>query len=304
MRTLPPRHFTEHSPPSSGRPEAWKRTERERVSEFPIGFVSYPFAESEDAVDEDDGRRRGVEDDGRGAPAVVALPRGGDVDERRSLGRRPWAAQQEAPRRRGGLRDVGGDGRAEDVEAEEHVHGGADPELHQAQDEPRHRLVSWQRRPTSARASAAAAAACRWSLPPLARGSCYFFYIPLLCRRAKKRNGTGGGGGQRTNERRKEGRTGPDRSRPPDWAAARRVCLFSGREAGRVSPSLWLRCGLVRSRSGSVPRCAAVSVLGSRSRSLVVGADRRGGEGLSLSLCLWPQSYAWLFITGGRGGGC
>jgi len=44
VRALPPRHFTKHSPPhvsKAGR----KRTnrERERVSEFPIGFVRTPL---------------------------------------------------------------------------------------------------------------------------------------------------------------------------------------------------------------------------------------------------------------------
>jgi hypothetical protein len=125
-------------------------------------------------VDEDDGRRRAVEHDGPGAPALVALPRGGDVDERplaRGCGRLP--AQQEGPGGRGRLRDVGGHGRAEDVEAEDEVHRGADPELHEAEDEPRHLAAP----ATSARVGTAAA--CRRSSArrrrpaPLPRVSCY-----------------------------------------------------------------------------------------------------------------------------------
>lgn len=91
MRTLPPRHFTKHSPPPPGRPE--EKRERERES---FRLASYPFAEAEDAVDEDDGRRRCIEDDGRGAPELVALTRRGDVDERspgRARRRGGWPAQ-------------------------------------------------------------------------------------------------------------------------------------------------------------------------------------------------------------------
>lgn len=100
------------------------------------GGHTYPFPEAEDAVDEDDGRRRAVEHDGRGAPPLLLLPGRGDVDEPR----RRRAAQQQAPRGRRRLRDVRRDGRAEDVEPEEQVHRRADAELQQAQDEPRHPL--------------------------------------------------------------------------------------------------------------------------------------------------------------------
>lgn len=245
-------------------------------------FRTYPFAEAEDAVDEDDGRRRGVEDDGRVAPALVALPRGGDVDERSSLGRARArrrlrgcgrrAAQQEATRRRGRLRDVGGDGRAEDVETEEHVHGGADPELHQAQDEPRHLVVP-------ATTTSARAAVCRWSSLPsgsaLPSPAILFLLLPRQEEEQEEEEETSEEGTDRKK----------DRSRPPDWAAA----------ASAFSPP----CGAV---SFAAARCrAALSVVGrARARArLVVGAERRP-EGRGVSLPLAPiirLPYNW---WGGR----
>ena len=105
------------------RKKKYRRTPRGKKR---LRSVPYPLAEAEDAVDEDDGRRRAVEHDGRGARALVALPRGGDVDERPlARGGRQRPAQQEGPGGRGRLRDVGGHGRAEDVEAEGEVHRGA-----------------------------------------------------------------------------------------------------------------------------------------------------------------------------------
>jgi hypothetical protein len=79
------------------------------------------------------------------------LPRRGDVEEpllRGDRGRgRSWAPQEQGTRRHGRLREVRGHGGAEDVEAEEQVHGRADPELHQVEDEPRHLTQPEQRRP-------------------------------------------------------------------------------------------------------------------------------------------------------------
>jgi hypothetical protein len=149
----------QRTPPPPPRPEREKRRE------------SYPLAEAEDAVHEDDGRRRAVEHDGRGAPSLVVPPCHDDVDEPILREGRGGAAQEQRPRRRGRLREVGGHGGAEDVEAEEQVHRRADPELHQVEDEPRHPPVS-----SSARAAAAANHGLR--LP---------FAIPLLASPVTKR---------------------------------------------------------------------------------------------------------------------
>jgi hypothetical protein len=101
---------------------------------------------------------------------------------------------------------------------------------------------------------------------PMDRGAPLLLFL-LLPRQEEEQE-------EEANERREGGRDGQkkERSRPPDWAAA----------------------------ASALCRCAVRAP--SRSRSLVVGTEARPPEG-RVSLCLWPQPYAWLFITGGRGVG-